>query len=100
MIDFVAGFLSAWILRALLERRLTAGPPDAHWMRSFTHECTNPPTGAPPLKLRRKEAPPTDVAAAIKPQPTGGHLVREGHLWGGYQPRPQGGTPNPPPAEP
>jgi hypothetical protein len=35
-----------------------AGPPDVCWMRSFTHECTNPPTGAPPLKLRRKEAPP------------------------------------------
>jgi hypothetical protein len=46
-----------------------AGPPD--WSRSFNHatnlirikeettygECTNPPTGAPPLKLRRKEAP-------------------------------------------
>jgi hypothetical protein len=32
-----------------------AGPPDVHWMRSFTHECTNPPTGAPPLKLRRQD---------------------------------------------
>ena len=43
---------------------------------------------------------PTTPKPPIKPQPHGGHLVREGRLWGGYQPRPQGGTPNPPPAEP
>ena len=35
-----------------------------------------------------------------KPQPAGGYLIREGPPWGGYQPRPQGGTPNPPPREP
>ncbi len=35
------------------------GPPrgnyglaaDHDWRRSFTHECTNPPTGEPPLRL-------------------------------------------------
>jgi hypothetical protein len=43
---------------------------------------------------------PTTPKPPVKPEPTGGHLVREGQLWGGYQPRPQGGTPNPPPAEP
>lgn len=36
----------------------------------------------------------------IKPQPSGGHLIREGQLWGGYQPRPQSGAPNPPPEAP
>ena len=35
-----------------------------------------------------------------KPQPAGGYLIREGLPRGGYQPRPQGGTPNPPPREP
>ena len=35
-----------------------------------------------------------------KPQPAGGYLIREGLFWGGYQPRPQGGTPNPPPRKP
>lgn len=35
-----------------------------------------------------------------KPQPAGGHLIIEGRLFGGYQPRPQQGTPNPPPSEP
>ena len=35
-----------------------------------------------------------------KPQPAGGYLIREGLPWGGYQPRPQGGTPNPPPRKP
>jgi hypothetical protein len=43
---------------------------------------------------------PTTPKPPIKPQPTGGHLVREGQMWGGYQPRPQGGTPVPPPSEP
>ena len=43
---------------------------------------------------------PTTSKPPVKPEPTGGHLVREGQMWGGYQPRPQGGTPNPPPAEP
>jgi hypothetical protein len=47
---------------------------DPDWRRSFTHENTKRPSGAPPLKLRRS----TD----------------------GYQPRPQQGTPNPPPSEP
>jgi hypothetical protein len=162
MIDFVAGFLSAWILRSLLERRLRqplcrgsnppppdrkpagpAGPPDVCWMRSFTHECTNPPTGAPPLKLRRKETPP-----AVPPeQPLQAQLIRywareeeqvrrlirywaweqeqvrrawlddpirfdEGQTQRGngnggpttpkppIKPRPQAGTPSPPPSEP
>ena len=35
-----------------------------------------------------------------KPQPAGGYLIREGVPWNGYQPRPQGGTPNPPPRKP
>ena len=32
-------------------------PPD--WRRSFTHECINPPTGEPPLKLRKREPAPS-----------------------------------------
>lgn len=47
---------------------------DLDWRRRFSHENTKRPSGPPPLKLRRS----TD----------------------GYQPRPQQGTPNPPPSEP
>jgi hypothetical protein len=47
---------------------------DPDWRRSFTHENVNRPAGPPPLKFRRSEY--------------------------GYQPRPQQGTPNPPPSEP
>ena len=47
---------------------------DPDWRHSFNHENTKRPSGPPPLKLRRS----TD----------------------GYQPRPQQGTPNPPPSEP
>ena len=35
-----------------------AGPPNYDWRRRFNHENTNPPTGAPPLKLRQKKAQP------------------------------------------
>jgi hypothetical protein len=34
-----------------------------------------------------------------KPQPAGGRLINEGRLFGGYQSRPQQGTPNPPSSE-
>ena len=48
-----------------------AGPPD--WRRSFTHECINPPTGDPPLKLRKREpAPP----AGPPEQPLTAQLIR------------------------
>ena len=68
MIDFVAGFLSAWTLRSLLEwRRKHRGgnigttplvrnegrAPD--WRRSINHENTNAPSGPPPLNLRRSK---------------------------------------------
>ena len=43
---------------------------------------------------------PSTPKLPIKPQPTGGHLVREGQPWGGYQPRPRADSPNPPPSEP
>lgn len=36
----------------------------------------------------------------MPPQPSGGHLIRKGQLWGGYQPRPQSGTPSAPPESP
>ena len=39
---------------------------------------------------------PSTPKPPIKPQPSGGHLISEGQLWGIYQPRPQSGTPNPP----
>jgi hypothetical protein len=96
-------------------------PSDHDWRRSFNHENTNRPSGPPPLKLRRSEpeelfirmdegrtirgngnggptTPKPDITP--KPQPAGGHLIIEGRLFGGYQPRPQQGTPNPPPSEP
>jgi hypothetical protein len=44
-------------------------PADHDWRRSFTHECTNPPTGEPPLKLNRSvrfaEVPPSSSAQSV-----------------------------------
>jgi hypothetical protein len=87
----VAASIGLWLdlLDRLAERRgrkarplrrptfaeLLMPPPrdqDPDWRRSFTHENTKRPSGPPPLRLRRS----------------------------GYQPRPQQGTPNPPPREP
>jgi hypothetical protein len=96
MVDFVAGFLSAWILRSLLERRLRQLDRDIAIAR---RRGSNPP---PP---GRKPAPP----AGPPEQPLAAQLIRywaweeelvRQALRDGYQPRPQGGTPNPPPAEP
>ena len=53
-----------------------------------------------PTQRGNSNGGPATPKPPAKPQPTGGHLIREGRLWGGYQPRPQGGTPNPPPSEP
>jgi hypothetical protein len=62
-----------------------AGPPD--WRRSFTHECINPPTGKPPLKLRQREpAPPSDPPIygwgprQLNPPPPAPGMRRE-YLW-------------------
>ena len=41
---------------------------------------------------------PSTPKPSLKPQPSGGYQIRNGQLWGGYQPRPQSGTPNPPEA--
>ena len=67
------------------------------WDRSVYDE-----TGyARAVLARWGRAPATPKPDIIpKPQPAGGYLIREGLHWGGYQPRPQGGTPNPPPREP
>lgn len=94
-----------------------AGPPDCR--RSFTHENFNQPGGPLPLKFRRSEPDPPEQfirmdegtiqrgngnggpstpKPSLKPQPSGGYQIRNGQLWGGYQPRPQSGTPNPPEA--
>ena len=43
---------------------------------------------------------PSTPKPPIKPQPSGGYLIREGNLWGGYHPRPQRGESNPPPEVP
>lgn len=43
---------------------------------------------------------PSSTKPPIKPQPSGGYQIREGQIWGGYQPRPQSGTPSPPPEAP
>jgi hypothetical protein len=54
-----------------------AGPPD--WRRSFNHENTNPPTGEPPLKLRRHEAVTVTgqvAAARVTMSPTAWRLGR------------------------
>jgi hypothetical protein len=103
---------------------------DPDWRHSFSHENTKRPSGPPPLRLRRSEPPelfirmdeapvqrgnrsggPTTPKPEItpKPVPTSGRnpFVREFQQQindalglDGYQPRPQQGTPNPPPREP
>jgi hypothetical protein len=67
---FGAGFLAGWWMCATTWPR----DRDPDWRRSFNHENTNRPQGDPPLRFRRSTS--------------------------GYQPRPQQGTPNPPPSEP
>ena len=53
------------------------------------------------LLMSPSRAPATPKPDIIpNPQPAGGYLIREGLPWGGYQPRPQGGIPIPPPREP
>jgi hypothetical protein len=79
----------------LLSRTRQDRGPD--WRRSFTHENTKRPSGPPPLKLRR-----SDTAASTRPGPTTQkpNIIPRGQSLGVYQPRPQQGTPNPPPSEP
>ena len=75
LLSFWAGWDAGWRTRGRQRPpQGSYGLPDHDWRRSFSHENTNRPSGAPPLRLRRS----TD----------------------GYQPRPQQGTPNPPPREP
>jgi hypothetical protein len=46
-----------------------------------------PTTPRPPVQRGNGDGGPTTPRPPVKPKPTGGHLVREGQLWGGYQPR-------------
>ncbi len=121
MIDFVAGFLSAWILRSLMEQKL----------RQIGRRGSNPP---PPS---RKPAPPAgppeqlltaqlirywaweqeqvrrawlddpirfDEGQTQRGNGNGGPTTPKPPIkpqpHGGYQPRPSNRTPNPPPSEP
>ena len=70
-----------------------------HWKNeqvccAWEPTAAKPPTKPefPPPRLIREDFLPTTPKPPIKPQPPGGHLIQEGRLWGGYQPRPQGGT--------
>ena len=91
---------------AFMRRRCSNSPPPCinpappDWRRSFTHENLNRPGGPPPLKLRRSEPDlpeqfirmdeghtqrgngsggPSTPKPPIKPQPSGGHLIREAY---------------------
>jgi hypothetical protein len=59
MVDFVAGFLSAWILRSSLKRRLS---------QPLRRGSNPPPRGHKPAPPAWPPAPPPDVAAAINCQ--------------------------------
>ncbi len=65
--------------------------------RPTCRENTKRPSGPPPLKLRR-----SDTAASTRLGPTTQkpNIIPRGQSFGGYQPRPRQGTPNPPPSEP
>ena len=115
------GFLAGWICRA---RQLPMGPPRCSYGR-FSDEHMRGPrlmtvdewalkygSQLDPVRPRHPGSDnggPTTPKPPIKPQPSGGRMIREDqwdpgwkYLNGpGYQPRPSnGGTPNPPPSEP
>jgi hypothetical protein len=95
MVDFVAGFLSAWILRSLMERRLSqplrrgsnppppgrkpappAGPPCsggeitlAQWEAMHTHFVEGQ------TQRGNGNGGPTTPRPPIKPQPNGGRQL-------------------------
>jgi len=104
------------------QRSSTPRDRDPDWRRSFNHENTNRPSGPPPLRFRRSEPPcgGGEITLAeweamrtafvegrtIRGNGNGGpttpkpDIIPRGQSPGGYQPRPQQGTPNPPPSEP
>jgi hypothetical protein len=82
---------------------------DPDWRRSFNHENINRPSGAPPLRWRRSEPDERFIRmdecriqrgnAGNNPTTPKPEIIPRGQWPGGYQPRPQQGTPNPPPSE-
>ena len=57
-----------------------AGPPNYDWRRRFNHENTNPPAGAPPLKLRRNDSTYGWGPRQLPPTPPAPGMRRE-YLW-------------------
>ena len=87
---FGAGFFAGWWM-------CTATWPrgrDPDWRRSFNHENTNCTRSLPPLRFRHSPLKGTWYRWMHDLRPD---LTREPFV---YQPRPQQGTPNPPPSEP
>ena len=93
---WLSGFCTGVAMAGYLLSR-TRRDRDRDWRRSFNHESTSRPSGPPPLKLRR-----SDTAASTRPGPTTPkpNIIPRGQSLGGHQPRPQQGTPHPPPSEP
>jgi len=78
----------------------------SYWAGWNARDACRPPTGSygprltePPTRRgnRRGSNPPPP---GTKPKPPAGRLIGPGGVPIGYQPRPQQGTPNPPPSEP
>ena len=78
-----------------------AGPPcNGGEITLAQWEAMRTPFTEGPVQRGNGNGGPTTPKPPIKPQPSGGYLTREGLWLGGYQPRPQLGTPNPPPETP
>lgn len=75
-------------LDALFLPRRRMGPPEGSYGLPPDHDWR---------RRRRGSNPPPP---GTKPQPPGGRLIGPNGVPIGYQPRPQQGTPNPPPSEP
>jgi hypothetical protein len=106
---WLSGFCTGIATAGCLLNR-TPRDRDPDWRRSFTHENTKRPSGPPPLKFRRSEPDEQFIRmdeGRIQRGNTGNNpttpkpeIIPRGQWPGGYQPRPQQGTPNPPLSEP
>jgi hypothetical protein len=104
---WAGGFISGLVVGSAITVRRDRDPD---WRRSFNHENINRPSGPPPLKFRRSEPDERFIRmdegriqrgnAGNNPTTPKPEIIPRGQWPGGYQPRPQQGTPNPPPSEP
>ena len=95
MVELIASafgwFALGWACRGWVLKRRLRNPPYSSAAIAWEEGRTQRGNG---------HGGPSTPKPLIKPQPLGGHPIREGQTWGSYQPRPQPGTPNPPPKAP